>query len=65
MQGGALLFVFSAALNAGYFVFATMMVAAVFEKKQARVHAPAKIAVARRSANARLNERIRSSRTAA
>jgi hypothetical protein len=64
-QSGAVLFVLSAALNAGYFVFATMLVAAAFEKKHARVHAPAKVAVARRSVNARMSERIRSSRTAA
>jgi hypothetical protein len=65
LEGGVVLFIVSAILNAGYFVFATMLVAAVFEKKRARIQAPAKVAVARRSANARLNERLGSSRTAA
>ena len=64
-SGGIVLFAFAAILNAGYFVFATMLVAAAFEEKSARVQKPAKVVAARRSANARLDERIRSSRTAA
>jgi hypothetical protein len=64
-QGGVVLFLFSACLNAGYFVFATMLLAAALEKFRSRIHVPAKVAVTRRAANARLNDRVRSSRSAA
>jgi hypothetical protein len=64
-HGGVVLFLLSACLNAGYFVFATMLVAAALERLRSRARIPARVVATRRSANSRLNDRVRSSRSAA
>jgi hypothetical protein len=63
-QGGVALFVLSACLNAGYFVFAAMFLAAVADKVRARVQVGAPVAVTRQS-SASMTARLRSPRPAA
>jgi hypothetical protein len=64
-HGGIVLFLLSACLNAGYFVFASMLFVATFDKVRSRAHVLAPVAVTRESTNHRGSERIRSSRSVA
>jgi hypothetical protein len=52
-HGGLVLFLLSAVLNAGYFVFASMFFAAVFDKTQSRAQVLAPVPVTGRSASHR------------
>lgn len=65
-HGGFVLFLLSAILNAGYFVFASMFFAAVFDKAHSRAQVLAPVSVTRRSSSHRSKaERANSSRSVA
>lgn len=64
-QGSAALFLLSACLNAGYFVFAVSLLALAIEKLRAQSRAWVPVPVTSRHASQPASERIRSSRPAA